>query len=248
MKLSTWKGRTSVAAVAILSMAFSLSIGRPVVAQAAGAIGVDPTQAFLLDSGGMDIENAEAAAAPVEAASPFMNFGGGSAGAMNALAEFDSPTDGEADKFSSKPIRPAGKFLSKGIRRAKTSGAARAVEFALAQVGKPYIAYTAGPDSYDCSGLTMAAWKQGGVTLRHYSLFQYYDTEHVRRDELQPGDLMFFKRDGEEISHVAIYYKDDLIIEAPGPGKSVTISNWKAKREKPFFKARRPVTRPIAGG
>src|SRR5205807_1566152 len=81
-------------------------------------------------------------------------------------------------------------------------GAAAAVSFAEAQIGKPYQWGAAGPDAYDCSGLTMMAWRAGGVSLSHSSQSQYSETTHVPISAMAPGDLLFFYSD---ISHVAIY-------------------------------------------
>ena len=72
------------------------------------------------------------------------------------------------------------------------AGPQAAVQFALDQVGKPYVCGAAGPDAYDCSGLTMASWQQGGVSLPHSAADQYNYGHHVSFDQLQPGDLMFF--------------------------------------------------------
>ena len=68
----------------------------------------------------------------------------------------------------------------------------RAVAYARAQVGKSYTWGAAGPNSFDCSGLTMRAWGQAGVSLPHYTNAQYAATRHVSHSEMQPGDLIFF--------------------------------------------------------
>src|SRR5206468_2438965 len=75
---------------------------------------------------------------------------------------------------------------------ASGSGSVQAViAFAEAQVGKAYVFGAAGPDAYDCSGLTMAAWAQAGVTLPHSAAEQYNYGTHVAYSQLQPGDLIF---------------------------------------------------------
>jgi cell wall-associated NlpC family hydrolase len=102
-----------------------------------------------------------------------------------------------------------------------TSAAAHtAVEFALAQVGKPYVWGSGGPSSYDCSGLTMASWAAAGVSLPHSSRDQYNYGTHVSRDQLQPGDLIFFY---QPISHVTIYIGNGLMVSAPTSGQDVTV-------------------------
>ena len=86
------------------------------------------------------------------------------------------------------------------------------------QIGDPYVYGAAGPDSFDCSGLTMYAWRAGGVSLPHSSQAQYSGTTHVPISALQPGDLVFFYSD---IHHVAIYSGGGMMIEAPHTGAYV---------------------------
>ncbi len=103
---------------------------------------------------------------------------------------------------------------------AGSAAAQRAVQFALAQVGKPYVFGAAGPGSYDCSGLTMAAWQAGGVSLPHSAADQYNYGRHVSRDELAPGDLIFFY---QPIGHVTIYIGDGMMVSAPTEGENVSV-------------------------
>ncbi len=101
-----------------------------------------------------------------------------------------------------------------------TGAARRAVLFALDQVGKPYVFGAAGPGSYDCSGLTMASWRRGGVSLPHSAAGQYSYGHHVARSQLQPGDLIFFY---QPIGHVTIYIGDGLMVSAPTEGEPVEV-------------------------
>jgi cell wall-associated NlpC family hydrolase len=96
-----------------------------------------------------------------------------------------------------------------------------AITFALAQVGKPYVFGAAGPDSYDCSGLTMAAYAAAGISLPHSAAEQYNYGHHVSYSDLQPGDLMFFYR--PQIGHVTMYIGDGLMISAPETGEDVKV-------------------------
>jgi peptidoglycan DL-endopeptidase CwlO len=105
---------------------------------------------------------------------------------------------------------------------AASSQAGLAVQAALAQVGKPYQWGGAGPDSFDCSGLTMWAWAQGGVSLPHNSGMQYAATARVAQSDLQPGDLLFY---GSPIHHVAIYIGGGQIVEAPYSGETVRVAS-----------------------
>ena len=106
------------------------------------------------------------------------------------------------------------------LTKASSAQARRAVQFALAQVGKPYVFGAAGPGSYDCSGLTMAAWQRGGVSLPHSAADQYNYGHHVSRDALEPGDLIFFY---QPIGHVTIYIGDGLMVSAPTEGENVSV-------------------------
>jgi cell wall-associated NlpC family hydrolase len=99
-----------------------------------------------------------------------------------------------------------------GVGKAPNAAAQAAVDYAIAQVGKAYVFAASGPDAYDCSGLTMMAWRQGGVELPHLASAQYNYGRHVSYNELLPGDLIFLYPPG--ISHVEIYVGDDLAVSA----------------------------------
>jgi peptidoglycan DL-endopeptidase CwlO len=98
--------------------------------------------------------------------------------------------------------------------------AAVAVHFAYDQLGKPYQWGASGPSSYDCSGLTMAAWGAAGVSLPHSSAAQYGSGPHVSSADLEPGDLVFF---GSPIHHVGIYIGHSDMINAPQTGDVVKV-------------------------
>jgi cell wall-associated NlpC family hydrolase len=95
------------------------------------------------------------------------------------------------------------------------------ISAARAQLGKPYSWGAAGPDSFDCSGLTLWAWRAGGVSLPHYTGAQYGATRHVSISDLQPGDLVFYNG----MEHVALYIGGGQIIHAPHSGDVVKISS-----------------------
>jgi peptidoglycan DL-endopeptidase CwlO len=80
--------------------------------------------------------------------------------------------------------------------------AGTAVKFACAQIGKRYVFAAEGPDAYDCSGLTMAAWLQAGVRLPHNAKAQRSSVPYISRSELRPGDLVFYYSD---LHHVGMY-------------------------------------------
>ncbi len=98
------------------------------------------------------------------------------------------------------------------------SGAAgKAIAFAYNQIGKPYGWGDAGPGSYDCSGLTMAAWNAAGKSLPHNAAMQHDKVTDISRSALQPGDLVFYRNDG----HVGLYVGNNKIIDAPRAGTTV---------------------------
>lgn len=80
----------------------------------------------------------------------------------------------------------------------------------------------AGPNSYDCSGLTMASYAAAGISLPHYSGAQYTSLPHVPLDSMLPGDLVFWGQGGSE--HVGIYVGNGLMIHAPHTGDVVKIA------------------------
>ena len=105
-----------------------------------------------------------------------------------------------------------------------------------AQLGKPYRFAAAGPNAYDCSGLTSAAWKAAGVTLPRTSRAQFGVGRYVAKSDLQPGDLVFFYSSTAP-SHVALYVGNGMVIHAPHPGSTVRYIKMKYM---PYSGARRP--------
>jgi cell wall-associated NlpC family hydrolase len=105
------------------------------------------------------------------------------------------------------------------------SGAAKkAISFAKAQLGKPYVWGATGPSSYDCSGLTMRAWQSAGVSLPRTSRQQYHAGTHVPISQARPGDLVFLAHDPSDpatIHHVVLVVNRHTFLEAPEPGKPV---------------------------
>ena len=99
-----------------------------------------------------------------------------------------------------------------------TSGQ-KAYAFARTQLGKPYRYGAAGPDAYDCSGLTQTSWAKAGVTLPRTTATQFHVGRRVAKGDLRIGDLVFFY--GPTPSHVGMYAGNGRIIHAPRPGKFV---------------------------
>lgn len=101
-----------------------------------------------------------------------------------------------------------------------------ALAFARSQLGKPYLWGATGPDAYDCSGLTGAAYRAAGIELPRTSRQQWYAGPHVGLGQLEPGDLLFWGYDVTDpatIHHVAIYAGQDLMVAAPHAGDVVKV-------------------------
>ena len=89
-------------------------------------------------------------------------------------------------------------------------------------IGRPYVWSASGPNSFDCSGLTMWAYGHAGVSLPHRSRDQIHRGARVSRSNLRPGDLVFF---GSPIHHVGMYVGAGDFIEAPHAGSRVRIAS-----------------------
>ena len=103
-------------------------------------------------------------------------------------------------------------------------GASKAIAYAKAQLGKPYQWGGAGPDSFDCSGLTMMAWRQAGVYFPHLAQDQYDMTQRVSIAEAIPGDLIFFGTPNN-VFHVGLYIGNGEMIDAPETGETVSVQS-----------------------
>jgi peptidoglycan DL-endopeptidase CwlO len=127
--------------------------------------------------------------------------------------------------------RPSGSSFSAG---GFTGGgrAAKVVQYALQKVGYRYVAAAAGPSSFDCSGLTMTAWRQAGVSLPHYSRSQFAVTRRIPLSQAQPGDLVFYF--GRGTHHVGLYIGNGKMVHAANPRAGVRIDSvlgpWYAQR------------------
>jgi peptidoglycan DL-endopeptidase CwlO len=97
-----------------------------------------------------------------------------------------------------------------------------ALRYALTKRGDPYVWGAAGPSEFDCSGLVVWAYAREGISLPHYTGSLWNDGMHVSREDLEPGDLVFFFPD---ISHVGIYIGDGLMVDAPSTGQVVQVQS-----------------------
>jgi cell wall-associated NlpC family hydrolase len=130
-------------------------------------------------------------------------------GAATALTITLSPATATAAEASSSTTAPS-------------SAAQTAVDTARAQVGKAYEYGGAGPDSFDCSGLTQYAYRAAGIELPHSSRSQSTMGTQVSRSELLPGDLVFFYT---PISHVGLYIGDGMMVHARTFGSPVAVTS-----------------------
>ncbi|WP_224279515.1 C40 family peptidase [Nocardioides lacusdianchii] len=112
--------------------------------------------------------------------------------------------------------------------------AAAAVQYAMAQVGDAYVYGAMGENAFDCSGLTMRAWAQAGVSLPHSSSAQFGSGPRIAASDLQPGDLVFYYT---PISHVGMYIGNGMIVDAANPGTGVRVAGLYSM---PFVGAVRP--------
>ncbi len=134
--------------------------------------------------------------------------------------------DAKIDQVNSAAMKQAmavftqtGQYPDISIPTANTVGA-QALQAALTRLGDPYVWGAAGPGQFDCSGLVVWAYAQEGIALPHYTGNLWNSGVHVARDDLEPGDLVFFFAD---ISHVGIYIGNGMMIDAPDFGEVVRV-------------------------
>jgi peptidoglycan DL-endopeptidase CwlO len=134
--------------------------------------------------------------------------------------------DAKIDRVNSAAMKQAmaiytqtGTYPVVNIPTANTVGA-QALQAALSRIGDPYVWGAAGPGDFDCSGLVVWAFAQEGIALPHYTGDLWNSGMHVARNDLEPGDLVFFFAD---ISHVGIYIGNGLMVDAPDFGETVQV-------------------------
>ena len=110
------------------------------------------------------------------------------------------------------------------VSRGVVSKGTQVVNYAYKFLGKPYVYGAAGPNSFDCSGLTQYVFSKMGVDLSRTTYTQVGEGTKVNRSDLKPGDLVFFNTQGS-ISHVGIYVGNSEFIHAPRTGKPVMVSS-----------------------
>jgi cell wall-associated NlpC family hydrolase len=150
--------------------------------------------------------------------------------AAQSQAMFNRLSASEQQSFRDSQAAPVAERASRDETRSDPSagapvvnvpasgGAATAIAAARSKLGSAYVWAAAGPSTFDCSGLTMWAWAQAGVSLPHSSSMQYSSGTRVSASSLQPGDLVFY---GSPIHHVALYVGGGQVIHAPQTGDVV---------------------------
>ncbi|MFZ4486412.1 MAG: C40 family peptidase [Candidatus Nanopelagicales bacterium] len=139
------------------------------------------------------------------------------------LADAVPPNAEAAIEVSGRRTAAMRRTFQRATSAAAAQIRARIVTLAKAQVGDSYRAGHAGPDAFDCSGLTSYVYKQAaGIDLPHRSNSQWRKVKRVRYRDSSPGDLVFFFRGGAH--HVGIYIGHGKMVDAVDPGKGVRIS------------------------
>ena len=238
-----------IAQAAAARIGTALSAGRQAVAQLAAAnymsAGLDPTmQALTAGNPGQFLSQASAITEMDQSSGDTVSTlraeenqavrdrqtADQQVAAVNALeAQMNAKRktiDGKIDQVNNAAMRQAmtvfnqtGQYPDVTIPTANTVGA-QALEAALSRRGDPYVWGAAGPGDFDCSGLVVWAFSQLGIALPHYTGSLWNSGVHVARNDLEPGDLVFFYAD---ISHVGIYIGDGLMVDAPDFGQDVEV-------------------------
>jgi len=99
------------------------------------------------------------------------------------------------------------------------------LQAAESQIGAPYRYGGAGPDAFDCSGLVTYAHRRIGVAVPRTAAQQFAAATPVKRNELRPGDLVFFRLESRSVSHVGIYAGENRFVHAPQSGGNVRMAS-----------------------
>jgi cell wall-associated NlpC family hydrolase len=137
---------------------------------------------------------------------------------LSQLTAPEKPRTAAVQRSGQREAAAMGAAVSPAAGSSSVTRAEKAVAFARAQIGKPCVWGASGPGSYDCSGLTQAAWKSAGVSLPRSTCDQAGAGSAVPLAEARPGDLIFFH---DDLGHVGLCTGDGMMIHAPGPGAYV---------------------------
>ncbi|WP_194890926.1 C40 family peptidase [Catenulispora pinisilvae] len=133
-----------------------------------------------------------------------------------------------ADVYAATPPPAADALVVAAARQAPSHTARMALDYAAAQIGQPYVWGGDGPDrtgeaGFDCSGLTQSAYQAAGIEIPRTATAQFSTGRKVDRENLLPGDLVFYGTAGVFMHHVAMYVSDGYAIDAPRPGGYVRL-------------------------
>lgn len=131
---------------------------------------------------------------------------------------------------------------SSAPKHAEADTGARAARHALEMQGKPYRAGGNSPRGFDCSGLVQYSYSQADLRLPRNTEGLWSGSRAVSRNDIRPGDLLFFHQEGKRNSHVAIYVGNNRFVHAPSSGKFVSTASLSDRYwNQHFSAARRPV-------
>ncbi|MGW8668240.1 NlpC/P60 family protein [Streptomyces niveus] len=130
--------------------------------------------------------------------------------------EISTEAEAEAQTVPDTATRSVSRSL-----RAPSANGGKALNYAVKQIGKPYLWGAEGPEAYDCSGLTSRAWARAGVNVPRTSQQQWAELPKVKLSELRPGDLVVYF---PKATHVAMYLGEGKVVHAPRPGSRVKVS------------------------
>ncbi|WP_413103253.1 NlpC/P60 family protein [Streptomyces sp. Inha503] len=173
-------------------------------------------QRKLLASGALGPANGASNGTSNGAAGPPATTNRGTNGATPAASGTPSPV-ATVTAPRPRPHQPPGRRPG----MASAEAGRRALAYALNQIGKPYVWGAEGPNSFDCSGLTSAAWAYAGRTIPRTSQEQWRQLPRVPLSQLRPGDLVVYYKGA---SHVAMYAGKGQVVQAPRPGQRVKLS------------------------
>ncbi|MFJ3639878.1 NlpC/P60 family protein [Streptomyces sp. NPDC090108] len=192
--------------------------GIPASAAGTGSYAVPGVPASPADTGGLPLPSA---------AAPWTDTGSFSLGTPGVPMP---PHAGPGDTGSFAVPAPSPESTHAGR-------AAKAIEFARAQLGKPCVWGATGPDSYDCSSLTQGAWRAAGVTLPRSAAQQALGGAPMTLAGIEPGDLVLFFDDDR---HVGLYVGEGMMIHAPGPGATIREESMYGAGEQAIHRVIRP--------
>ncbi len=136
--------------------------------------------------------------------------------------------------YKSSPSATAVKTVFSG-----TASGAEAVRIAKSYIGVPYVYGGTTPNGFDCSGFVQYVYRQMGISINRVAADQARNGVYVAKEDLQPGDLVFFAKPGRTIHHVGMYVGNGQYIHAPYTGRTITIENL---TRKDYYTARRIVS------